>query len=69
MNLDCRFYLKRCVACGRPIGEGKRGFADHHCDSRYEAAVQAANRRAEEPRVSPLPLWARLAESVDHRGT
>lgn len=51
----------RCVACGKLIEFTKRGLANHRCSERFEAAVAAANRRAEVDRF-PEPTWGERLE-------
>lgn len=47
---------KRCVACGKAIEFSKHGLPNHRCDERFEAAVEAANRRSKFDRF-PTPTW------------
>ena len=51
----------RCVACGKPIEFSERGLPNHHCSRWFEAAVAAANRRAEADRF-PMPTWVERLE-------
>lgn len=51
----------RCVACGKLIEFTERGLANHRCSERFEAAVVAANRRAEVDRFWK-PTWAERLE-------